>query len=68
MKKDIHPQMHEVTAKCNCGFEITIMTTRPGDLSLEVCSRCHPLFTGKQKLVDTSGQVEKFRRRFGRTG
>ena len=68
MKKDIHPQLHEVAAKCTCGFEMKVVSTRAGDLSLEVCSRCHPLFTGKQKLVDTSGQVEKFRRRFGRTG
>ncbi len=67
MKKDIHPQLHEIAAKCTCGFEMTTLSTREGNLNLEVCSQCHPYFTGKQKLVDTSGQVEKFRRRFGRS-
>ena len=65
MKKDFHPKVHTVDAKCTCGQEYVIKSTREGSLGLDVCSKCHPYYTGKQKLVDTSGQVEKFRRKFG---
>lgn len=66
MKPEIHPEMHEVSVTCTCGHTFKTRSTRGGDLNLEVCSKCHPFFTGKQKLIDTSGQVEKFRRKFGR--
>ncbi len=65
MKKKIHPELHEVEATCTCGEKFSLRTVRPGALQLEVCSKCHPYYTGKQKLVDTSGQVEKFRKKFG---
>lgn len=65
MKKGLHPPLHDVQVSCGCGHSFATRSTREGKLSLEVCSQCHPFFTGKQKLVDTSGQVEKFRRKFG---
>ena len=63
MKTDIHPVLHMVTAVCACGntFE-THSTTK--ELRLEICSACHPFFTGKQKLIDTAGRVERFNRRY----
>jgi len=61
MKKDIHPIYHdEVTIKCACGATFVAGSTRD-DIKVEVCSACHPFFTGKQKLVDTAGRVDKFR-------
>lgn len=66
MKKDLHPALVEARATCSCGNSFTIRSTRAGDLQLDVCSNCHPFYTGKQKLVDSSGQVEKFRKKFGK--
>ncbi len=66
MKPDIHPHYREVTVSCSCGHEFkTRSTHRSETLHVDVCSVCHPFFTGKQKLVDAGGQVDKFRRRFG---
>ncbi len=67
MRKGLHPELHEVKVSCSCGNALAVRSTRAGDLSLEVCSDCHPFYTGKQKLIDTSGQVEKFRKKFGQT-
>ena len=64
MKKDIHPEMHVVTAVCACGNTFEAYTTKD-ELRLEICNECHPFFTGKQKFVDTAGRVERFRRRYG---
>ena len=66
MKKGIHPKLHDVSVRCTCGNSFTTTSTREGDLQLEVCSNCHPHFTGKQKLIDSSGQVEKFNKKFGK--
>ena len=66
MKKDIHPALHLIETVCSCGQKFALQSTRPDNINLDVCSKCHPFYTGKQKLVDTSGQVEKFRRKFGR--
>lgn len=63
MKSDIHPQLHFVTAVCACGNEFQTHSTTP-ELRLEICSDCHPFFTGKQKFVDTAGRVERFNRRY----
>ncbi len=61
MKKKIHPKYNDqVTAKCTCGAEFLVGSTKDG-ISTEICSNCHPFYTGKQKLVDTAGRVEKFR-------
>jgi large subunit ribosomal protein L31 len=67
MKADIHPQYHPVAVKCSCGYEFTTGSALPEDtLSIEVCSSCHPFYTGKQKIIDTAGMVDSFNRRFGK--
>lgn len=63
MKPDIHPEYHEVTVRCVCGNTFQTRSTSP-QIELEICSNCHPYYTGKQKLVDTAGRVERFRRRY----
>jgi large subunit ribosomal protein L31 len=63
VRKDIHPEYHEVTITCACGNKIETRSTKK-DLSVEICSNCHPFFTGKQKLIDTEGRVERFRRKY----
>lgn len=65
MKADIHPQYGDITAKCSCGNEIKTRSTLSADISLDVCSQCHPFYTGKQKIVDTGGRVDRFNKRFG---
>ena len=65
MKENIHPEYKEVNVRCSCGNAFKIRTTAGHDLSLDVCSKCHPFFTGKQKIVDTGGRVEAFKKRFG---
>lgn len=66
MKADIHPDYHEVTVSCSCGNSFKTRTTHKGNaLGVEVCSACHPFYTGKQKILDSGGQVDKFRRRYG---
>ena len=64
MKPDIHPRYHEITVTCACGNTFRTRSTHEGDLHVEVCSSCHPFYTGQQKIVDTAGRVEKFRRRY----
>jgi large subunit ribosomal protein L31 len=66
MKKDIHPQYHEIKVTCSCGNLFQINSTLKDDFSIEVCSACHPFYTGKQKIVDTAGMVDKFRQRYGK--
>ena len=63
MKKGLHPEYKEVTIKCACGEVVTSRSTK-GDLTVDICSKCHPFFTGKQKLVDTGGRVDRFKKRF----
>lgn len=63
MKKEIHPEMHEVNAHCVCGSEFTTMSTK-NDIRVTLCSKCHPFFTGSQKLVDTAGRIEKFEKKY----
>ncbi|VAW60418.1 LSU ribosomal protein L31p @ LSU ribosomal protein L31p, zinc-dependent [hydrothermal vent metagenome] len=66
MRPDIHPNYHDVKVSCSCGNIFDTRSTYAKDeLSIEVCSQCHPFFTGKQKMLDSAGQVEKFRKRFG---
>ena len=65
MKTDIHPSYDEVTVKCSCGNTFITRSTK-ADLHVELCSECHPFYTGKQKLVDTGGRIDRFERRYGR--
>ena len=64
MKPNIHPEYKECTVTCACGNTFVTRST-VGDLKVEICSACHPFFTGKQKLVDTGGRVDRFKKRFG---
>jgi len=63
MKEKLHPEYHDVTVHCACGETWTTRSTKK-ELRLEICSKCHPFFTGKQKLVDSAGRVERFRQRY----
>ena len=66
MKSGIHPDYHEVTVHCACGHTFQTRSTMKGNmLRVEICSNCHPFFTGKQKLLDTEGRVERFTKKFG---
>ena len=64
MKPGIHPKYQEVEARCACGNTFKTRSTKP-ELHLEICNECHPFFTGRQKLIDTEGRVERFTKRFG---
>jgi large subunit ribosomal protein L31 len=65
MKSEIHPNYAPMKATCSCGNVIETRSTRGGDIHLDVCSACHPFYTGRQKMVDSGGRVERFRKRFG---
>lgn len=65
MKPDTHPTYEEITVACSCGNKFKTRSTTARDLNIEVCSLCHPFYTGKQKIVDTAGRVEKFRQKYG---
>jgi large subunit ribosomal protein L31 len=67
MKPDIHPEYKTVTVTCACGASFEMRSTKNID-HLDICSECHPFYTGKQKLVDTAGRVERFRKKYGKTG
>jgi large subunit ribosomal protein L31 len=65
MKKDIHPELHTLHITCGCGAKIeTHSTLASKNINIEVCSKCHPFYTGQQKIVDTGGRVDRFKRRF----
>jgi len=63
MKKNIHPTLHAVTASCACGQKHDVTTVKQS-ISFDICSNCHPFFTGQQKFLDRAGRIEKFQRRF----
>lgn len=65
MKDGIHPKYNEIKATCSCGNIMNIRSTLDKDINLDVCSLCHPFYTGKQRNVDTGGRVDKFKKRFG---
>ena len=67
MKPEIHPEYKTVVVNCSCGNTFETQSTYVSDsMSIDVCAKCHPFYTGKQKIVDTAGQVDKFRRRYGK--
>lgn len=65
MKADIHPDYAETTISCACGHVLEVGSTKK-DIRVEICSHCHPFFTGKQKLVDTAGRIERFRKKYAK--
>ncbi len=65
MKKDIHPEYFQTSIHCACGAVVEAGSTKK-DIRIEICSKCHPFFTGKQKLVDTAGRIERFRRKYAK--
>ncbi|MEX0605645.1 MAG: 50S ribosomal protein L31 [Marinobacter sp.] len=65
MREGIHPKYAEITATCSCGNVINTRSTIGRDLQLDVCSQCHPFYTGKQKVMDTGGRIDRFQKRFG---
>jgi large subunit ribosomal protein L31 len=67
MKSGIHPEYKEVKVTCSCGNSFTTRSTAGRDLQIDVCASCHPFYTGKQRIVDTAGRVEKFRQKYGRS-
>ena len=67
MKENLHPDYHEVTMECACGASFVIGSTKKGDVvKVDVCSQCHPFYTGKQKHVDTGGRIDKFNKRYNK--
>ena len=66
MKSGIHPAYKEITVKCACGFSFKTRSTHKGEMRVEICSSCHPFFTGRQKLVDTEGRVSRFKKKYAR--
>jgi large subunit ribosomal protein L31 len=64
MKEKIHPIYSEINVLCACGNTFKTRSTHKGDIHVEICSSCHPFFTGKQKLIDTAGRVERFNKKF----
>ena len=67
MKENIHPKYFDTVVKCACGEQIATRSTKP-EIRVEICSKCHPYYTGKQKLIDAGGRVDKFKKRFNING
>ena len=66
MKKEIHPTYNKITATCSCGNVMELNSTLKNDINVEICSSCHPFYTGQQKIVDTGGRVQRFEKKFGK--
>ena len=64
MKNDIHPALHKAKITCACGNETEILSTKGKEVHVEICSSCHPFFTGKQRFVDTAGRIDRFRKKY----
>lgn len=67
MKAAIHPAYEQVNVMCACGHKFETRSTHKGDIRVEICSSCHPFFTGKQKLIDTAGRIDKFEKKFAKS-
>ena len=68
MKEGIHPDYKDIKVNCSCGESFVTRSTAGKDLSLDVCSKCHPFYTGKQKIVDTAGRIDRFQQKYGSRG
>ncbi|HMM37359.1 MULTISPECIES: 50S ribosomal protein L31 [Desulfovibrio] len=66
MKEKIHPKLHAAKIRCHCGFEIEAKSTKGQVVDVEICSHCHPFFTGKQRFVDTAGRIDRFRKKYAK--
>ena len=66
MKTEIHPTYNKITATCSCGNVMELNSTLKNDINVEICSNCHPFYTGQQKIVDTGGRVQRFEKKFGK--
>lgn len=66
MKKDIHPKLNKAVIRCHCGYESEAYTTRGGEVTVDICSACHPFYTGKQRFVDTAGRIDRFRKKYAK--
>ncbi len=65
MKKEGHPKVFTATIRCACGYESQAVSTKGEEVSVEICSACHPFYTGKQRFVDTAGRIDRFRKKYG---
>ena len=68
MKPEIHPEYKEIHVSCSCGHKLTTRSTLGKDLHLDICSKCHPFFTGQQKRIDSTGRIERFKNKFAHVG
>ncbi|OGQ06400.1 MAG: 50S ribosomal protein L31 [Deltaproteobacteria bacterium RIFCSPLOWO2_01_44_7] len=66
MKEGLHPELHPITITCACGHQIQTISTIGKNFTIEICSHCHPYFTGKQKLIDSAGRVERFQKKYAK--
>ncbi|BAV91551.1 50S ribosomal protein L31 [Candidatus Desulfovibrio trichonymphae] len=66
MKKDIHPKVYTATITCACGHSEQVLSTKGEQVHVEVCSACHPFFTGKQRFLDTAGRIDRFRKKYAK--
>ncbi|MGN0009248.1 MAG: 50S ribosomal protein L31 [Desulfovibrionaceae bacterium] len=66
MKADIHPKVFKATITCACGNEVQLLSTKGEHIHVEVCSACHPFYTGKQRLLDTAGRIDRFRKKYAK--
>ena len=64
MRDKIHPKLQKATIKCHCGYSSEALTTAGEDISVEICSQCHPFYTGKQRFLDTAGRIDRFRKKY----
>lgn len=68
MKEKIHPKVYKAKIACACGFVVEALTTKGDTVHVEVCSNCHPFYTGKQRFLDTAGRIDRFRKKYGQAG
>jgi len=68
MKENIHPKTFKAKIRCHCGYESELLTTKGEELEVEICSNCHPFYTGKQRFVDTAGRIDRFRKKYAAFG
>ncbi len=66
MKQEIHPKAHTTKVHCHCGFEFETQSTAGETIEVEICSQCHPFFTGEQKFIDTAGRIDRFRKKYAK--